>query len=575
MSGTLLNRRASHLAPLWRDYWGRRWHKIPAWPAPRLAPLLTAAAGRMAIKEKERAAARLPLVTDYPRGIAPFLGVMTLGDDGGASRSSGILEFPMAGHLLTVAPTRTGKGTSHIIPNLLLYGGSCLVIDVKGENYDITADRRRQMFPNSKVFKFAPLEDNSSRYNPLDFIRTEWLGKSTADTYADTRLLSDMLLPTKPREEYWDVESRNLLTLLLLYVAVRYDRNDPQRSMRTLMGLLFPTDGDDTTEGLTATLKLIGHYARAEDEPLLAGLASSFLEHEPKVFSNIISNCRAGMQTWLSPRLLNATDASDFEFSDLKAAMCRPLEENPAPASIYVVIPPQHLREYRGVVRMMVGLSVAELTRAPKWAARPGWRTKPPCDVLFLLDELPILGYMGPIVDGLAFLAGYGIQIWSFVQNIGQLKEVYRDEWHNFTANAGAMSFFGVNDPDTADYVARLLGETAEYRHAYTTYGRSVSASDSSSQSTSFSGYSKRAIEESGSHNDSQSTTIGISESATHNVRFVREPIARAADIRAIDPDLQFIFIRNTPPILATKMPYFDFPLFTGLHGSWSGGARA
>ncbi|MCI5142939.1 MAG: transporter, partial [Candidatus Electrothrix sp. ATG1] len=43
------------------------------------------------------------------------------------------------GHLLTVAPTRSGKGTGQIIPNLLRWEGSAIVIDIKGENYLKTA----------------------------------------------------------------------------------------------------------------------------------------------------------------------------------------------------------------------------------------------------------------------------------------------------------------------------------------------------------------------------------------------------------------------------------------------------
>lgn len=556
MSGTLLTRRAVDMAPVWRQYWLQRWIKLPPWPAPRLARLLSASLGRKAIKERKRALTRPPLVADFPDGRSPFLGVVGLGQDGNLASDAGVLQFPMKGHLLTVAPTRTGKGTCQIIPNLLLYGGSAFVIDVKGENYAITARRREQMFRHSRVLRFAPLEADSAQYNPLDFVRTMDTGISVAETFDDARLLASMLLPQKTREEYWDVEARNLLTLLLMYTAVRYLRDDPSRTMRTVMNLLFPAPAEDEREGSHGLRKVIDHIlvdARTLQEPILVSLASSFLEHESRVFSNIASTCRAAMQIWHSPNLLRATEASDFSFSDLKASMCRPIEANPSPTTLYIVIPPQNLREYRGVVRMMVGLAIAELTRPAQWASWQDWRPSAPCDVLFLLDELPTLGHMGPVVDGLAYLAGYGIKIWSFVQNMGQLKEIYRDEAHNFTANAGAMCFFGVNDPETAEYVEKQLGETNEYSHYYDTTSSSTSRSNSIGE-------------------DSWTSSDSSSESVTTNVRFVREPIAKAAEIRAIDPDLQFIFIRNTPPILATKMPYYDFRGFDGLYDTWSGG---
>lgn len=554
MTGTLLNRRARAMASVWREYWSSCWGKLPDWPSPRLAPLLSATLGRRQIKERKRVLARPPIVQDYPDGKAPFLGVVTLGSDGKISSDSGVLQFPLKGHLLTVAPTRTGKGACHIVPNLLLYGGSCLVVDVKGENYALTAARRREMFPGARVLRFAPLEEDSARYNPLDFIRTELNGASLSVTYDDARLVSEMLLPSKPGEEFWDIEARNLLTLLIMYVSVRFERHSSMRSMRTVMALLFPTNTtiESGGHGLEGVLNQIIEDSKALREPTVQSLASAFIEHEGKVFAGIVSTCRASMHIWHSPNLQKATEQSDFLFSDLKSIMCKPLKYNPAPLTIYLVIPPQYLKEYNGVLRMMVGLAVAELTRDPEWGAFPNWRASPPCDVLFLLDELSSLGYMGPIVDGLAYLAGYGVKLWSFLQNLGQLKEVYGEAWHNFVANAGAMSFFGINDPDTAEYVTKLLGNTAEYASTYVTESTTSS-------------WSSTLGENSYSSTDGESTTTNL------NVRFQRVEIASAADIRGLDSDLQFVFIRNTPPILATKMPYYDFRGFKGLYGAWGG----
>ncbi|MGK7296029.1 MAG: type IV secretory system conjugative DNA transfer family protein, partial [Candidatus Wenzhouxiangella sp. M2_3B_020] len=58
------------------------------------------------------------------------------------------------GHLMTIAPTGTGKGRSAIIPTLLSYPGPVIVIDPKGENYQVTARRRREM--GQRVFKLDP-----------------------------------------------------------------------------------------------------------------------------------------------------------------------------------------------------------------------------------------------------------------------------------------------------------------------------------------------------------------------------------------------------------------------------------
>lgn len=569
MAGSLLapGADAPELSPIWRAYWARFWHRIPQWKERRLRGYLTAAEGRteellpvpgevQELDADRRRILRPRLVHDYPDGTAPFLGVITLGGEHEAATESGVLQLNDAGHLLTVAPTRTGKGASQIVPNLLLYAGSAVVIDIKGENYDVTAEFRRRIFPGARVIRFAPFEEGTDCYNPLDFVRAHPHGGPGVDTFDDARLLADMLVPTKAKEEYWDVESRNLVTMLLMYVASRYPRMAPERTMAEVARLLFRVEAGDDAKGFDITAREIMEYAQEVAYRPLWALVAGFLEHEPKVRKNILSSCRAVMLIWNSERLQHATSRSDFTFADLKASMCRPIADNPAPTTLYVVVPPEYLQAYRSVVRIMVGLGVIELTREGYWKsyAHEGWRPEPPCPVLFLLDELPTLGHMDPIVNGLAYLAGYKVQLWAFAQNLGQLKEIYGEAWHNFPANAAVSCFFGVNDPETAEFVSRQLGESEEEIDTY--YTSSDSSTDSRSTSSSSDGYNSSS---------GSSSTSGSQE----HVRFVKEPLATPSDVRALHKDLQFLFVRNRKPILSTRLDYYNFPLFDQLYGQW------
>ena len=74
------------------------------------------------------------------------------------------------GHIITVAPTRSGKGVGLVVPNLLHYPGSVLVIDPKGENYAITADFRRKMFRQEIICldPFHVMTEETDSINPLD-----------------------------------------------------------------------------------------------------------------------------------------------------------------------------------------------------------------------------------------------------------------------------------------------------------------------------------------------------------------------------------------------------------------------
>lgn len=533
------------LGHLWRDYWRERWHRAPQWPkfASRASSFLSAPAAR---------SGAVPVLADSPTGKQPFLGVLTIEGEASPSTHSGVITFPGPGHLLTVAPTRTGKGACHIVPNLLLYAASAVVLDVKGENYDITAEHRARMFPGAKVIRFAPFSDGiNARYNPLDFVRVHKTGDPTRDTFDDTRLLAEMLLPGKGnREEFWDTEARTLLHALILDTACRYSPGDPRRNLRSVTEALFRApEGDDA--GYVLTIADMRVTAAKLEYSALQALSGTLMEHEEKVRAGVFSTCRAEMKIWLSERLQTATETSDFSFSELKESMCRPVEQNPAPTTLYIVVPPEYLTVYRSLLRTMIGLASIELTRPAPWSGRPGWRQRPPAPVLFFLDEFAALGKMTPVSEGLAYLAGYDVQLWPFVQNVGQLKEIYGEAWHNFPANAGATSFFGVNDPDTAEYIERLLGETPEEMRYYSHHVASRTMDIEREAKNAFSSSSGTAT----SH------------------RFVKEKVMSAAEIRALPEGLQLIFVRNREPILASKLPYYEFELINRLAGQWLLGA--
>jgi type IV secretion system protein VirD4 len=137
------------------------------------------------------------------------------------------------GHVLTVAPTRSGKGVSCVIPNLLDHPGSVLVTDPKGENYAVTARWRREN--GHEVHALDPFElvGGGAGYNPVDLVDVS--GPDAAD---DARMLADMLVLPEGKEgdqAFWNEEARGVLTGLILHVAA-----SPQPELRTLTHVRTP-----------------------------------------------------------------------------------------------------------------------------------------------------------------------------------------------------------------------------------------------------------------------------------------------------------------------------------------------
>ncbi|WPZ34061.1 type IV secretory system conjugative DNA transfer family protein [Thalassobaculum sp. OXR-137] len=119
------------------------------------------------------------------------------------------------GHLLTFAPTRSGKGVGAVIPNLLDHPGSVVVTDIKGENHAVTRAYRETL---GRVIAFAPFDSTlgGDGYNPIDFIRT-----FTPKEVDDARMIAEMLVAPDGKEaNHWEREARTLLTGLLLHVAL-------------------------------------------------------------------------------------------------------------------------------------------------------------------------------------------------------------------------------------------------------------------------------------------------------------------------------------------------------------------
>ena len=132
----------------------------------------------------------------------------------GRDRKSGkLLRYAGPAHLLTIAPTRTGKGVGTIIPNLLDYPGPVVCIDPKGENARITARHRGRFGAVHVLDPFGVTGLPSAAFNPLD--RIDAHGLDLAD---DCMTLADALVYDAPGEAgdaHWNEEARALISGLI------------------------------------------------------------------------------------------------------------------------------------------------------------------------------------------------------------------------------------------------------------------------------------------------------------------------------------------------------------------------
>ena len=149
----------------------------------------------------------------YSHGSARFAGkkelrVLEQADGlliGRNPRTGKMLRYDGPAHLLTLAPTRAGKGVGTVIPNLLLAERSVLVIDPKGENARITGAAREQFGTVHVLDPFGVSGRPSASYNPLDR-----LAANSQDLSEDAMSLADALVvdpASQSGDPHWNEEA--------------------------------------------------------------------------------------------------------------------------------------------------------------------------------------------------------------------------------------------------------------------------------------------------------------------------------------------------------------------------------
>jgi len=124
--------------------------------------------------------------------------------------------------------------------------------------------------------------------------------------------------------------------------------------------------------------------------------------------------------------------------------------------TVYLILPPHEIETQAKWLRLFVNLSLRKLYQAPPSKAGHS------VPVVYMLDEFGNLGWLSQIQTALSVSRSYKIQLWVFLQYVGQLKASYGDKWTAFFAGAGAITTFRAGDSETAEELFKLYGNKEE-----------------------------------------------------------------------------------------------------------------
>lgn len=361
------------------------------------------------------------------------------------------LLYRKEGHILLVAPPRSGKARDVLVPLLLLHNsGSVIVIDPKGELCAVTGPRRARLgrviifnpfeilpkflSPDAPCFKGVEDRVNFfARINPMTS-----LDASSDSFYADLTNLADFCSDGISRqgwgETHWQESGLELASAVTGHLVA----NEPDERLRNLPSMRRVL----TSKRL---LRRCAYFAQPEhggqDETLAATL-EPFIKKDAdnkNELASIVSTARTQTRFLNVRSVGRCLETSDFKWTDLRRE----------PTTVYVVLPVKYLKTCSRFFRLMLADCLNTLLGNPDGLP-----------LLVIADEFSALGKLDVISDILALGAGLNIQLMPVVQDLNQLKDIYRERWESFPASAGAQIYFAPRDYTTSEEISKLCGET-------------------------------------------------------------------------------------------------------------------
>jgi len=346
-------------------------------------------------------------------------------------------------HVLTVAGSRGGKGVSLLVPNLLMYDGSAIAIDPKGELAAITARARREK--GQTVVILDPFEvsgaDGLGSFNPLD-----QLDAKSANVKDDAALIADALIIGSEREPHFTDTARILVEAIILFTLTLEAKDRTLVTVYRLLAGSHPILADiaDRTEGKVkgraALFKVLEGCTGVFDDTV-AGLGANFGQMADRELAGVFSTALTQLKFLDSGAMEPVLRSSDLRLSDLKTGK----------ATLYLCLPATRMATHSRWLRVIINLALIAFERTRATQTIP---------LLMVLDEFPVLGHMKSVETAAGLMAGFGVKLWVVVQDLTQIKRLYRDSWETFIGNAGVSMFWSNSDKSSLDFLSEKLGQT-------------------------------------------------------------------------------------------------------------------
>ncbi|WP_455479161.1 Ti-type conjugative transfer system protein TraG [Bartonella sp. B23] len=337
-------------------------------------------------------------------------------------------------HMIFFAGSGGYKTTSTVVPTCLTYPGSVVCLDPSTEVAPMVKFARKRM-GNRNVIVLDPNSILTKNFNVLDWLLDDSVPRTQRE--ANVVAFSKLLITDKKSEnssaEYFSTQAHNLLTALLAHVVFSDEYEDSERNLKTLRGILSQSE--------TAVVNQLRMIQETTPSPFIREMVGIFTEMAEQTFSGVYTTASKDTQ-WLS--LSNYADlvcGDDFASSDITNGN----------TDVFLNLPASILNSYPAIGRVIIGAFLnAMITADGNYKKR----------VLFVLDEVDLLGYMNILEEARDRGRKYGTSLMLFYQSSGQLVNHFGESGaRSWFESCSFVSYAAIKDLQTAKDISERCGQ--------------------------------------------------------------------------------------------------------------------
>lgn len=411
----------------------------------------------------------------------------------------------------------TGKSRFFVKPNLLMCNTSYIVTDPSGELVQACGQMLINHGYKIKVFNLNDMK-HSSNYNPFHYLR-DYNGEINANNVI--KMINVFMMNTKAEgagggDSFWDDATRLLLSALSFLLIET--GTEEEQNFAGVLDLIHKAKVIEGKEEEKSELDLIFDQRKeADPKALSVQYYEEFKQAAGKTMQSILISTTTKLQYFKLPDVRNLTCTDNIHLEEVGDEY----------TALFIVIPSSDTT-YNFLAAMMY----TQLFDTLYDRAINLYKGRLPVHVRFVLDEFANLGKIPEIDKILATCRKFEISIQIILQNLSQLKKMYKEGWEEFGGNCDTMIYLGGKDQFTNEYVSKELG--------------------------------KETIDQ-----QSINQTKGKQGSSSYNNAILGRELATIDELSAMDNNDCIVMVRGLPPFFTHKFDIANHPRYAELGEHW------